>query len=119
MFLALGVALIQLNQINDKSANVKNAVKLIREAVAKYNPRIVALPETFNTPYAEKNFASYAEYIPGGETTTALSSLAKELKVYIMGGSYPEIDKNDAKRFYNTIVVFSPTGEIIATHRKV
>ena len=79
------MALIQLNQIADKSANVNNAVKLIREAVVKHSPKIVALPESFNTPYNEKYFASYAEYIPGGETTTALSNLAKELQIYIVG----------------------------------
>eukprot|EP00656_Telonema_subtile_P010058 TRINITY_DN14801_c0_g1_i3.p1 TRINITY_DN14801_c0_g1~~TRINITY_DN14801_c0_g1_i3.p1 ORF type:complete len:211 (-),score=33.23 TRINITY_DN14801_c0_g1_i3:119-751(-) len=45
-----------------------------------------------------------------------LSTIAKELGVYIVGGSIPEI--RDGK-VYNTAIVFSPEGELVAKHAKV
>ena len=71
--------------------------------------------ECFNSPYGTQYFAKYAEKIPG-ESTDILSSLAKELKVFIVGGSIPEID---GEKYYNTSTVFSPAGEMVAKHRKV
>lgn len=44
--------------------------------------------------------------------------MAVEAKVYLIGGSVPELD-TETKKFYNTSLTFSPTGELLATHRKV
>ena len=46
-----------------------------------------------------------------------LSSLATEAKAYLVGGSIPEFVP-DSKKYYNTALVFSPSGALIATHRK-
>lgn len=43
--------------------------------------------------------------------------MAAEAKSYLVGGSIPEYGE-DTKKWYNTALVFSPTGELIATHRK-
>lgn len=61
-------------------------------------------------------FKKYAEMIPGGETSKALSQSAKSNQIYIVGGSYPE--SSDGK-LYNTCTVWDPNGKLIATHRKV
>ena len=45
-----------------------------------------------------------------------LSLLAKELEVFIIGGSIPE---EDGGKYFNTCTVFSPSGEMVAKHRKV
>ena len=71
--------------------------------------------ECFNSPYGTQYFAKYAEKIPG-ECTNALSSLAKELQVFIVGGSIPE---KDGEKYFNTCTVFSPAGDMVAKHRKV
>ena len=47
---------------------------------------------------------------------TPPSDLAKELSVYVIGGSIPERQKD---KLYNTCCVFSPEGSLIAKHRKV
>lgn len=91
----------------------------IRKAVAKYRPRIVALPEFFNAPYGEQFFDQHAELIPDGITCTAMSAIAKELNIYLVGGSIPERDPNNPRKLYNTATVWSPTGNMIAKHRKV
>jgi omega-amidase len=46
-----------------------------------------------------------------------LSELAIEAKSYLVGGSIPELEP-ETKKYYNTSLVFSPTGALIGTHRK-
>lgn len=46
-----------------------------------------------------------------------LSSIAAETKTYLIGGSIPEFVP-ETKKYYNTSLVFSPAGKLIATHRK-
>lgn len=111
--------MLQLNVDNDRDLNVSNAISKIREAVAAHKPRMVCLPECFTMPYTEDNFEKNAEYVPGGYTCQNLAAVAKELKVYIMGGSIPERDENDKNKLYNTALVFGPDGEFITKHRKV
>ncbi|KAB7500417.1 Omega-amidase NIT2 [Armadillidium nasatum] len=77
-----------------------SAVRKIKEAAEK-GANLVALPECFNSPYGNKYFEEYAETIPGNSTKT-LSEIAKQNKVYIIGGSIPE--KENGKLF-NTCTI--------------
>ena len=103
----------------DKEHNILTAVRLIKTAVEKYNPKLVVLPENFNTWWGRNDYIRNAEIIPTGETVTALINLAKTLKIYIVGGSIAERDIKNKDIFYNTTVVLSPTGQLIAKYRKV
>lgn len=102
----------------NKSENLAHAISCIRRTVAEDRPKLVALPECFNSPYGTKHFNEYAEPIPNGQTSTTLSAIAKELKIYLVGGTIPERDATDDK-LYNTCTVWSPTGDLIAKYRKV
>jgi omega-amidase len=102
----------------NKSQNITNAISKIRSAVTEYGAHVVALPECFNSPYGTKYFPEYAEEIPGGETSTQLSSVAKELGVYLIGGTIPEKVAGTDK-LYNTCTIWSPEGKLIDTYRKV
>ena len=44
--------------------------------------------------------------------------MAAEAKIYLVGGSIPELEPK-TKKYYNTSLTFSPTGKLLATHRKV
>lgn len=110
---------MQLTGTNDKEENVKNAIVEIRRAVEEYKPRLVALPECFNAPYGEEFFHQFAEFIPNGPTSVQLSNIAKELNIYLIGGSIPERDPEKHDVLYNTATVWSPEGKLIAKHRKV
>ncbi|XP_055683448.1 omega-amidase NIT2-like [Lutzomyia longipalpis] len=112
----LKLALVQMKGSSDKTVNLKHAGDLVREAVKKYSPEIVCLPEFFNAPYNTKLFRTYAESIPDGTTSKFLSALAKELNVYIVGGSIPEIEN---EKLYNTCTFWSPRGQLVAKHRKM
>lgn len=112
---SLKVALIQFAAGADKAANIAKVTTKVAEA-AKNGAKLVVLPECFNSPYAVSAFPKYAEKIPDGETTSALSDLAKKHNLFLVGGSYPE---SDAGKVYNTSVAFSPSGDIISKHRKL
>jgi len=98
----------------DKKQNLSAAEAMIREAAEK-GSQVIALPEMFNCPYSNKYFREYAE-TKEGETVRFLSSLARELKIYLVGGSIPELE-ND--KVYNTSFSFNKEGELIGRHRKI
>jgi len=98
----------------DKAANVRKAARMVREASAG-GAKLVVLPECWNAPYETTAFPVYAEPVPG-ESSNAMASLARECKVWLIGGSIPE---RDGDKVYNTCLVFDPEGRIVAKHRKV
>ncbi|MEL7655012.1 MAG: carbon-nitrogen hydrolase family protein [Bacillota bacterium] len=107
------LALCQMNVVMDKKQNLETAGAMIRKAAEK-GAKVVALPEMFNCPYSNKFFREYAEG-QNGETVQFLSSLAEELKIYLIGGSIPELDQDNV---YNTSFSFDKEGKIIGKHRK-
>jgi len=128
------LACIQLSSGPDKAVNLSHARDKVLEA-AKAGAKIIVLPECFNSPYGCDYFPSYAEPLhplPPSPAESpsfhALSAMARETSTYLIGGSIPEVstvpasssgpDKEE-KTYYNTSLVFSPTGDLLATHRKV
>lgn len=61
-------------------------------------------------------FKEYAEEVPSGETSRALSKAAAEAGVCVVGGTVPE-RLGDA--IYNTCTVWDASGKLLAQHRKV
>ncbi|KAI0431680.1 carbon-nitrogen hydrolase [Xylaria sp. FL1042] len=120
----LKLSCIQLASGADKAANLAHARDKVLEA-AGAGANLVVLPECFNSPYGCDYFPSYAEtLLPSPDQSPsfrALSSMAAEAKVFLVGGSIPEAeDKEDGSRkYYNTSLIFGPDGAHLATHRKV
>ncbi|KAJ9218380.1 hypothetical protein DTO166G4_246 [Paecilomyces variotii] len=119
----LKLALVQLASGSDKAVNLSHARTKVLEA-AKAGASLIVLPECFNSPYGTQYFPKYAEtLLPSPPTKEqspsfhALSALASEAKSYLVGGSIPELEPGTNK-YYNTSLVFSPTGALIGTHRK-
>ncbi len=108
------LALCQMKVVMDKKKNLAAAESMIREAADK-GARVVALPEMFNCPYSNQYFRVYAEG-ESGETVKFLSTLAKELKICLIGGSIPELEEDHV---YNTSFSFNEKGEMIGKHRKI
>lgn len=110
------IALCQMEVSLNKEDNIIKASGMINMATKK-GAKIIVLPEMFNCPYNNKYFRAYAEMYPDGETLQMLSNEARKNKVYIVGGSIPEIDKED--KIYNTSYIFDKEGSLIGKHRKV
>ncbi|KAF9364381.1 hypothetical protein BGX34_001695 [Mortierella sp. NVP85] len=111
------LALVQLAVTANKDDNLANARTHVLEAASK-GANLVVLPECFNSPYGTRYFPEYAESLQDGPSVKALSAMAKEANVYLIGGSIPERNSED-NNIYNTCTIYNPEGAIIATHRKV
>ena len=112
--MAVKIALCQMMVDEYKEKSLFTAESMIREA-ATQGARIVVLPEMFCCPYKNVCFPIYAE--PGdGPVEQRLAALAKELGIYLFGGTIPE---SDGGKLYNTCYVYGPDGSLLGRNRKV
>lgn len=111
----LKIGLCQIPVTSDKSTNLQVAANSVRQAALE-GSKIIALPEMFNCPYGNSYFAKYAEEYSNGPSILMLQELARELSIYLVGGSIPE---KEGTQMYNSSFVFGPDGKLLAHHRKV
>ncbi|MCR1933089.1 carbon-nitrogen hydrolase family protein [Clostridium tepidum] len=114
----LKIALCQMQIEKEKKKNIEKAIKMLTKAKEK-NCNIAVLPEMFNCPYKNQYFKSYSEIINevnGGETVKTIKQIAKDLNLYIIAGSIPEIEEG---KIYNTSMIINNEGILIAKHRKI
>ena len=107
------VALIQMPVTADQAGNIAYACEKIREAAAA-GADVAVLPEMFCCPYQNDCFRPYGEP-EGGPAQAALSAAAAENRIYVVGGTVPELEGD---RVYNTCYVYDRQGRQIARHRK-
>ena len=112
----LVAAAIQMSSTPDKTENFGTAEALIREAAAA-GAELVALPELWSCHGLDTVYRENAEPIPG-PTTEFLGNLARELGIYILGGSILEGEPT-AMKPHNTSTFFGPDGELSAVYRKI
>ncbi len=137
--LTVKVAAIQCSSdLGEVEANRKKLTALIEKA-AKEGAKIIVLPETAITGYLSQDLktnwhlkdwpiapafqgkdpTSHAEPVPG-PSTKHFGELAKRLEVYL---TVPllEVDKSKEgkPRFFNTVCLMSPKGELVAHYRKL
>jgi predicted amidohydrolase len=110
------VAVIQLNSKNDRETNVQNALRLVDQAAGQ-GSQFVLLPEYTTFVGGYEGYPVNAEPVPG-PTSTRLSAKAKEHGIYLHGGSLIETTPDPA-RFYNTSLLYDPSGELMAMYRKI
>lgn len=109
------LALCQMKVIDNKDSNIKNALDMIKTA-ALTKSDLVILPEMFNCPYDNDKFTEYAEEKKNSKTLKSISKAAKDLNIYIIAGSIPELDGD---KLYNSSFIFNRNGDIIGSHRKM
>lgn len=109
-------AAIQMSSTPDKTENKKTAEALIREA-ASAGAELVALPELWSCHGLDEVYRENAEPVPG-PTTEFMGDLARELGIYLLGGSILEGEPG-AERLSNTSTFFDPSGEMTAVYRKI
>ena len=110
------VAAIQMSSGADKEANLARAAELVREAAAR-GAKLAVLPEVFSWRGPRHAESGIGEDVPG-PTTERLAALARETGLYLQSGSILERIDGD-RRCYNTALLFSPAGEILARYRKI
>lgn len=77
---------------------------------------LIILPELWNVGFFNyDNYKNLAEQIDG-ETASAISAKAKDLRAYVFSGSFVE---KQGEKYYNTSVLFDREGKNIAEYRKI
>jgi predicted amidohydrolase len=109
-------AVVQMTSTADAKRNLEVAHALVERAAGE-GASFVALPENFAYLRSEGQPVVEAQSIDG-PWVTAMAALARRLRLTLLLGSLPERVEGD-KRVFNTSVLLSPEGGVLATYRKI
>ena len=109
-------AVIQINSGSDVASNIERAERLVR-AAASDGAELVCLPEKWALLGPGEVIAGGAEPLDG-PIVSAASGWARELGIHLCAGSVPEHPGDGGKPF-NTSVLIDPSGEVVASYRKL
>jgi nitrilase len=112
------IAACQMVSGPDVAANLAAARRLLEEA-ARRGAELAALPEYFCLMgMHDSDKLALAEAEGAGPIQDMLAATARELKLWIIGGTLP-IQSATAERVRNSTLVFSPAGERVARYDKI
>lgn len=114
----VGVGIIQMSCVKDKTSNLQKAIEKIREAAAK-GAQIICLQELFTSLYFcdledYENFL-LAESVPG-PTTDILRTIARENKIVLIASLF---EKRTQGIYHNTTAVIDADGSYLGKYRKM
>ena len=110
-------AAVQLNSRAGKAENLQAALALT-EAAAKAGAELIVLPEYTDYLGPAAGVDQIAEPIPG-PASLVFGELAARLGVTLVAGSSWERSAADPHLLHNTVTVFTRSGELAATYRKL
>lgn len=112
------VAAIQMTSTLDVDKNLEDAHFLVNQA-AKEGAKLVVLPEMFPFFGGDTTKKIQMKENPGtGKIQTFLSSMAKQYKLWIVGGTIPLATQNENK-IRATCFVFDASGKEVARYDKI
>ena len=112
------VAAIQMNSGADVARNLELARELLADAAAQ-GSRLAVLPENFALmPERGRDKAVHAEQPGEGPIQSFLGETARELGLWIIGGSIP-IASPEAERVYGACLAVDDSGVTQALYRKI
>jgi len=109
-------AAVQMSSTPEKAENLEVGERLIR-AAASAGAELIALPELWSCHGLDSVYREASEPVPG-PTTDLLAGLARELGVYLLGGSILE-SRPLSQKLSNTSTLFDPDGNLVALYRKI
>lgn len=109
------ISVIQLDSVlGDVEANLQKISHFVDLAGAQ-GANFVVFPELGTTGYfVGDRLADLAEPVPG-PTTERLGEMAKRNNLYLLGGM---IEKGEGDALHNSLVMLSPSGELVASYHK-
>jgi nitrilase len=112
------IAAIQMVSAPDLVTNLTTAAKLMDQAAAD-GAQLVSLPEYFvQIGWHETDKFQIAEVLGHGPIQEMLAAKARQLKLWVAGGSIP-IKTHDPAKVTNTALLFNPQGEVVARYDKM
>ncbi len=114
---AIGVAVAQFRPGADRAGNIE-AMRALAATAAARGARLLVFPEysSFFEPVLGRSFVAAAEPLDG-VFVTALAALAGEFGMHVVAGML-EVTA-DPDRFSNTLVAVDPSGQLVASYRKL
>ncbi|MDX1992448.1 MAG: nitrilase-related carbon-nitrogen hydrolase [bacterium] len=113
------VALVQAGWLGEREAMKAQYDTLVAQA-ADRGANLVCLPELSLSPYfpgkREQEGFQRAEALPGGDSDTFFSQLARQYQVMICGSLF---EKTDDGHYYDTATLHDAEGNLIGTTRKI
>ncbi|MDR3257989.1 MAG: carbon-nitrogen family hydrolase [Fusobacteriaceae bacterium] len=101
--------------------NFENAKKLFKEAMSNAPiPDVVVLPEDWSYGFSDKMYHDMDNFCEpeNGPSVFVLQNLAKEYKVWVVGGSIATKSSAD-KKIRNTTFLINRNGEIVGDYSKM
>ena len=112
------IAALQMVSSPDLATNLATARRLLESAAAQ-GAQLAALPEYFCLMgHQDTDKLAFAETPGHGPIQAMLAQAARELKLWIIGGTLP-MKAETADRVRNTTLVFAPTGDVVARYDKI
>ncbi|MGI9264211.1 MAG: carbon-nitrogen hydrolase family protein [Gammaproteobacteria bacterium] len=113
------VAAVQMTSTADIDDNLTEARRLMKKA-AQAGARLVVLPENFACmPLGEKDRLAMAETPGDGPIQSFLSDCAREMSLFLVGGTIPLRLKNGVERPAQTCLYFGSDGSQLARYDKI
>ena len=113
------LAAVQMVSGVDPEANLRDALRLIRQA-ADQGAELVCLPEHFALlGHKDTDKLAIREVWGRGPLQEALSAVARECKLWLVGGTMPMAIEHCADQAHNTLAVWNPQGECVARYDKI
>jgi predicted amidohydrolase len=109
-------AAVQLNSTDEYDRNLEVAERLVRAAAAD-GAALVVLPEKWTVLGSPEAIRSAAEPLDG-PALTAAADWARELGIFLVAGSVPEVVP-EWEKLANTSVMYGTDGEARAIYRKI
>jgi nitrilase len=112
------VAAVQMISSPTVDENIVTARRLVTQA-AQGGAKLVLLPEYWAIMgLADSDKVKVAEPLGQGPIQDFMSGLARELKIWLIGGTLP-LASDDADKVINTTLVYNPDGEHVSRYDKI
>eukprot|EP00933_Yihiella_yeosuensis_P024335 TRINITY_DN18864_c0_g2_i1.p1 TRINITY_DN18864_c0_g2~~TRINITY_DN18864_c0_g2_i1.p1 ORF type:complete len:312 (-),score=64.22 TRINITY_DN18864_c0_g2_i1:258-1193(-) len=112
------VGMVQMTSVNDKETNFRHNQDLVKQA-KEQDCKMVFFPENFSFMGARPGEAQTAAEELTGPTITKYKELAKENNIWLSLGGFQEKGPSGSEKIYNTHVIISAEGKIVAWYRKI
>jgi predicted amidohydrolase len=113
------VSLVQMNSQPDRDHNLRQALRLMQDAIERDSPDLIILPEHLDWSGGTlEQKQAVADAIPGGRAYDVLQDFAASHRVWVHAGSILERIAGSS-RIHNTTVIFDPDGCDVGRYRKM
>lgn len=112
------VAAIQMVSTPSVEQNVDSVRRLIAQA-AQQGAQLVLLPEYWPIMgMQDLDKVAHAEHLDAGPIQTFMSDIAREHRIWLIGGTLPMVSP-EADKVLNTVMVYDPQGEHVVRYDKI